>query len=146
MPEAETFAEAYEQAVYKTARASFTLQTEKTDTTLFDNRSYAVITAHNPRSEQLSKEENIKRHEALRSVLQHQKLSFEKSTGESPDGVWVEEGFVIFDINLETALQIGRDFGQHAILYGQGNRVALAWCESKETQWFYPKLLGDNLA
>lgn len=141
MPEAETFAEAYEQAIYRTARGSFTLSTEKTETVLFNGKSYAVITAHNPRSEQLSKEENDKRHEALKRVLQEQGFNFERSTGESPDGVWIEEGVVVFDIDLATALRIGRDFGQHAILYGQGNRVAMAWCESGRLEWYYPKHL-----
>jgi hypothetical protein len=142
MHEAQTFAQAYEQAVYKTPRVSFTLSTEKTDVILFDGRSFTVITAHNPRSKPLSKEENDKRHEALKAALQEQNFSFESSTGESPDGVWVEEGFVVFDLGLEPALRLGRDFGQHAILYGQGNRVAMAWCESEKLEWFYPKLLG----
>jgi Protein of unknown function (DUF3293) len=142
--EAKTLSPAYEQAIYKTPRVSFTLSEEKTDVILFDGRSYGVITAHNPHSEPLSQEENDRRHEALRKQLQEQAFSFDPSTGESPDGSWREEGFVIFDLELDTALKIGLEFGQHAILYGQGNRVALAWCESEKLDWFYPEVLQEG--
>jgi Protein of unknown function (DUF3293) len=146
MPEAQAFAEAYTLTHYKTPQASFTLSTEKTDVVLFAGRSYAIITAHNPRSEAFSKEENDKRHQMLKSYLQEKKYEVDSSLGQSPDGSWSEEGFVIFDIELASALDIGRTFEQHAILYGEGNRVALAWCESEKLDWLYPKLLSDNFS
>ncbi len=146
MPEAQAFAQAYTLTHYKTPQVSFTLSTETTDVILFTGRNFAIITAHNPRSEMFSQEENDKRHQVLQNHLQEKKYEVEPSTGESPDGSWREEGFVIFDIELATALDMGQRFEQHAILYGQGNRVALAWCESKKLDWFHPKLLSDNLA
>lgn len=146
MPEAQAFTEAYTLTHYKTPRASFTLSAKRTDVVLFDGKSYAIITAHNPKSEAFSKEENDKRHQALQYYLQEKKYHLDSSLGQSPDGSWSEEGFVIFDIELATAIDIGQTFEQHAILYGQGNRVALAWCESEKLDWFYPKLLGDNLS
>ncbi len=145
MPEALDFAEAYTLTHYKTPRVSFTLNREQTGVTLFNGRSFAIITAHNPRSEAFSKEENDKRHELLLAHIQQGNYSFDSSLGQSPDGTWQEEGVIIFDIELAAALQIGRDFEQHAILYGENNHVALAWCESESPKWFYPKLLGDNL-
>jgi hypothetical protein len=144
MPKAQDFAEAYTLTYYKTPRASFTLSREKTDVTLYNRRSFAIITAHNPRSEAFSKEENDKRHQALLSRVQEKNYDFDSSTGQSPDGSWQEEGVVIFDIELATALKIGRDFEQHAILYGQDNRVALAWCENEKLEWFYPTLLSEE--
>jgi Protein of unknown function (DUF3293) len=144
MSEARAVAPLYEQAIYKTLHLSFTLSTASTDTVIFRGHSYAVITAHNPRSEALSREENDARHQALKEKLQARNYRFDSSTGQSPDGSWREEGFVIFDISLQGALELGRDFEQHAILYGQGNRVALAWCESEALDWFYPKRLSDN--
>ncbi len=143
MPEAQAFAEAYELAIYKTRGVSFTLSIEKTNAVLFDGHSYAVITAHNPANEPLSKEDNEKRHQALEQLLQQHNLNFKPSVGQSPDGSWSEEGFVVFDIALEQALDIGRMFEQHAILYGQGNRVALAWCESKKLDWFYAAVKSE---
>jgi Protein of unknown function (DUF3293) len=73
-----------------------------------------------------------------KNVLQERGLEFSPSTGESPDGSWREEGFIIFEISLEDALGLGRNFGQHAIIYGRGNRLALAWCEDEKLDWFYP--------
>jgi Protein of unknown function (DUF3293) len=146
MPEAQDFAEAYTLTHYKTPQVSFTLSTEKMDVVLFAGRRYAIVTAHNPRSEAFSKEENDQRHQALQHYLQEKKYDLDPSLGQSPDGSWSEEGFVIFDIELASALDIGRTFEQHAILYGQGNRVGLAWCESEKIDWFYPKLLSDDLS
>jgi hypothetical protein len=144
MPEAQDFAQAYTLTHYKTPLASFTLSREKTNVALFDGRSFAIITAHNPRSEAFSKEENDKRHQQLLERVQQNNYRFDSSVGASPDGSWQEEGVVIFDIEVATALKIGRDFEQHAILSGQGNRVALAWCESEKLEWFYPKLLSES--
>jgi hypothetical protein len=146
MPEAQTFAEAYTLTHYKTPKVSFTLSQLSTGVTLFDGRSFAIITAHNPKSEAFLKEENDKRHQQLLERVQQNHYSFNSSLGQSPDGSWQEEGVVIFDIDLAAALQLGRDFEQYAILYGQSNRVALAWCESESLEWFYPKLLSDNLS
>jgi Protein of unknown function (DUF3293) len=139
--EAQPFAPAYSNAVYKTSGLTFTLTEEPNETVLFSNRSYAIITAHNPRSEKLSARENEKRHTALENVLQERGLEFSPSTGESPDSSWREEGFIIFEVSLEDALELGKNFGQHAIIYGRGNRVALAWCEGEKLDWFYPFII-----
>jgi hypothetical protein len=144
MPEAQAFAEAYTLTHYKTPRASFTLSRELTGVTLFDGRSFAIITAHNPRSEAFSKEENNKRHQQLLAHVNQKNYSYDKSLGQSPDGSWQEEGLVLFDIDLKTSLHLGRHFEQHAILYGENNKVALAWCESEKLEWFYPKLLSES--
>jgi Protein of unknown function (DUF3293) len=137
---AQEFSEAYALALYKTPTLTFTLSNHPTETILFNNKPYSIITAHNPYSQKLSKEENEQRHEQLEKILQERGLEHHFSTGESPDGSWREEGFIIFDISLEGALNIGRHFEQHAIVYGQGNRVALAWCEDGRLEWYYAKV------
>jgi Protein of unknown function (DUF3293) len=135
--EARAFSQAYALALYKTPTLTFTLTKEPTQTNLFSNKPYSIITAHNPYSQKLSKEENEQRHEQLKTILQERGLEHHPSTGQSPDGLWCEEGFIIFDISLEDALNIGRQFEQHAIIYGQDNRVALAWCEDGRLEWYY---------
>lgn len=139
--EAQAFSQAYALALYKTPTLTFTLTDNPTQTILFSNNPYSIITAHNPYSQKLSRKENERRHEQLENILQERGLEHSPSTGESPDGSWREEGFIIFDISLDDALDIGKGFEQHAIVYGQGNRVALAWCEDKRLEWFYPLLL-----
>jgi hypothetical protein len=138
---ARDFLVAYATAIYKTQTIAFSLTLEKNDTILFSARPFAIITAHNPHSQPLSKEENHKRHVKLQNLLQQKHFEIEESIGQSPDGTWQEEGFLIFDISLEEALELGQMFEQNAILYGQGNRVALAWCEGG-LEWFYPKVTG----
>lgn len=138
------FSEAYQSAIYKAAGMAFTLSEKPTGTVLFEGRKFAIITAHNPRSERLSSEENRQRHEELGRDLKVLGLEYTPSTGESPDGTWVEEGFAVFDVSLEQALELGRKYGQHAIIYGEGERVALAWCESENLEVFSPKKVNPQ--
>ncbi len=136
------FADAYTTAVYKAGGLAFTPSAEGTGDVLFSGRAFAVVTAHNPRSEKLSDEENERRHEKLEKVLRERNAVFGLSVGESPDGAWREEGVIVYDVALEEALELGRQFEQHAVLYGQGNHVALAWCDGG-LEWFYPGLISE---
>ena len=137
---ARALSTAYTKAVYKAGGLAFTLNAEETGTVLFSGRAFAIVTAHNPRSEKLADEENERRHKELERVLLERGATFGPSVGESPDGAWREEGVIVYDISLEGALELGRRFEQHAVLYGQGERVALAWCDGG-LEWFYPKLV-----
>ena len=139
---ARALSTAYTTAVYKAGGLAFTLDSEDTGTVLFSSRAFAIVTAHNPRSERLSDEANERRHEELEKVLLERNATFGPSVGESPDGEWREEGVILYDISLERALELGRRFGQHAVLYGQGERVALAWCDGG-LEWFYPRLTSE---
>lgn len=138
---AEAFATAYQTAIYNAAGVAFTLADKPTEVMLFGRRRFAIITAHNPKSERLSAEENQRRHGELGHDLSKLGPEYGPSTGESPDRSWVEEGFVVFDIGLEAALELGRKFGQHAILWGEGERVYLAWCETGQAEEFQIKKL-----
>lgn len=137
---APDFLPAYATAIYKTAQVTFTLTPNVNDTILFEGKPFAIITAHNPRSQALTTKENQQRHQKLKNVLQKMQLDIAPSKGQAPNGGWQEEGFLILGISLTEALAIGRQFEQHAILYGQKNRVALAWCEEARLEWFYPKI------
>ena len=135
----ETFAQAYRATVYKAAGVAFVLSEKPTGTVLFEGRRFAIITAHNPRSERLSSEENARRHAELERDLKALGLEYAPSTGESPDGSWLEEGFSVFGVSLEQALELGRKYGQHAIVWGEGGRVALGWCETNRQEGFYAR-------
>lgn len=134
---AENFASVYKAAIYKTLGLAFCLSDEATDLVLFDGRRFAIVTAYNPSSEQLSAEENQQRHQALERDLKS--FSYVAASGESPDGTWVEAGFAVLDIDLEAALPLGKKYGQNAILWGEGGRVYLAWCESGKLEKLYAK-------
>lgn len=122
---------------------AFTLSEKPTGITLFEGRKFAIITAHNPRSERLSSKENAQRHAELGRDLKTLGLEHTPSTGESPDGTWVEEGFAVFDVGLEQALELGRKYGQYAILWGEGEKVALAWCETARLEAFAAQMLRE---
>ena len=142
---ARAFADAYTTAVYKAGGLAFMLDAKKTGAVLFSSRAFAIVTAHNPSSEKLSDEENERRHKELQEVLLKRSATFGPSVGESPDGAWREEGVIVYDVALEEALELGKRFEQHAVLYGQGERVALAWCDGG-LEWFYPKLIGESFS
>lgn len=135
---AGALSQVYRTAVYEAGGVAFTLSEKPTALTLFEGRPFAIITAHNPGSRRLSDEENARRHRELERLLRGRGYDLAPSVNRSPEGDWVEEGLAVLGIGLEEALDIGRRFGQNAIVYGQGERVALAWCEGG-LEWFYPE-------
>jgi hypothetical protein len=130
--------EAYLSAVYRVPGCAFTLRETPSGLTLYRGRAFAVITAYNPRSERLSDAENRARHQALEATVEARGLEHAPSCSTSPKGAWREDGVVVFDLSLGEALELGRQFEQHAVLYGQGGQVTLAWCEGGELERFYP--------
>ena len=100
------------------------------------------MTAYNPQSGPLSDKENRQRNERLEQHLLSKNYEYGPSLGKSLDGSWEEAGFSVFDLSLDDALALGSQFGQHAIVYAKGERVALAWCEDGRLEWFYPSILS----
>lgn len=132
----------YRSAVYEAGGMAFTLAEAPAGLVLFGGRPFAVVTAHNPGSQPLPAEENARRHRELEQVLREGGYELAPGVGRSPDGKWREEGFTVFGIGLEEALAVGRRFGQNAIVYGEGERVALAWCRGGGLERFYPQEVG----
>ena len=130
---------AYIQTVYNTAAHRFRLSEQNLGLELFAGRRISVLTAANPFSKELSASENQARN--LEMQLEIEKLGFEHgwSYGEQSDQTWREDGFVIFDAPLEVALDLGRKYEQNAILHGFDSRVALAWCDNEELEWFFAR-------
>lgn len=139
----EVYAEVYTDAVYRAAGVAFTLSPERTGERLFGGRPFVLVTAYNPRSVALGDEENRRRNAALEGELRARGLEVAPSSGASPDGSWEEPGFVVFEVSLSGALDLGRRFEQHAVVWGEGERVALAWCEDGRLETFYPRALEE---
>lgn len=132
----------YQAAIYEAGGVAFTLSDKPAGVSIFEGRPFAILTAHNPGSQPLSPEENARRHRELERALRERGYDLAPSVNRSPEGDWVEEGFAVLGIGLEEALAVGRRFGQNAIVYGQGERVALAWCGGG-LEWFYPARPGE---
>ena len=131
-------------ARYQVDGLMFKLEPEPTKMQLFSGRSFALITAHNPQSRVLAEAEKALRHETLVSVVENLGLESRRAVGKSPDSSWQEEGLVIFGLDLKVALELGHQFEQNAILYGEASKVGLAWCDSGEVEWFYPQVLSES--
>jgi hypothetical protein len=91
---------------------------------------WAYVTAFNPGSVPLSDAENDARQRELEQAVRqlgHRTLPGE---GIGDDGIWPPEPSVlVLGIELEKAIQLGRRFGQRAIVYGQlGGVAALEIC------------------
>ena len=140
--------EVYGDAVYYASNnandLAFTLSKQETGADLFGGRAFTLVTAHNPQSQPLSAEENWERNRRLEQHLLSKNYEYGFSLGKSLDGSWEEAGFSVFDLSLDDALALGSQFGQHAIVYAKGERVALAWCEDGKLEWFYPKLFSES--
>jgi Protein of unknown function (DUF3293) len=134
---------AYVETVYNTAAHRFTLSSEDMELELFTGRRFSVLTAANPFSKQLSDAENAARNLDMKLEIEELGFEFDWSYGEQSDHSWREDGFVVFDAPLEVTLELGRKFEQNAILYGVDSRVALAWCDNEELEWFFARLELD---
>ncbi|MGH2750530.1 MAG: DUF3293 domain-containing protein [Actinomycetota bacterium] len=74
-----------------------------------------LLTAFNPRGEELSLEENERRLAQLAAYLRAELLAAVCSLGASDDESWMEPGFALLDVSEAHATAIGRRFEQAAI-------------------------------
>lgn len=93
------------------------------------SQSWAFITAWNPRSSQLSIDENDQRQHQLKKMLgEHNFITF-AGHGVGDSGNWPpEESFLALGIDQETAIRIGRMFEQNAIVFGERGKAILFEC------------------
>lgn len=87
----------------------------------------AFLTAANPGSRLLQKDENLTRHEHLMSSVDG--FPTTKGRGEDPQGHWPDEAsLLVGGISLSDARELARRFGQNALLYaGPDARPGLVW-------------------
>lgn len=94
-------------------------------------RTWAYVTAYNPGSIALDEDENIRRQTALEGVLGSAGLRFFPGEGVGDDGRWPpERSVLVLGVTREQALELGRRFGQRAVVYGEsGGPAELLACE-----------------
>jgi Protein of unknown function (DUF3293) len=81
-------------------------------------RSFAVVTAYNPRSMLLPRKVNEQRHLVMRDLLVLGVYRVEACVGyeEDPEGTWREPSWLVHGIDRDEAIAFGRVFRQNAIL------------------------------
>jgi hypothetical protein len=82
-------------------------------------RDWAYVSACNPASQPLSREENERRHQELVKMVRSLGKPFFPGEGIPDDGRWqIEASLLILDIAEDHATRLGCDFGQNAIVVG----------------------------
>lgn len=125
----EALWEAYRRTEYRIgAPYNLTLKVDEAAVGL-SSKPWAYLTAWNPRSQLLPRLENQQRQFELESLLCDEQVSTFPGVARDPLGEWPdEEGVFVAGLSRDRALQLGREFGQNAILVGMGNgTVELVW-------------------
>lgn len=93
--------------------------------------AWAWITAANPGAQQVSEKVNAARFRELLMLVSQHKFQYLAADAVPDSPGWpIEPGLFIFGITLQYALEIGRKFGQIAILAGGKNRpLQLHYCD-----------------
>ncbi len=126
------YSEIYLRNIYEIELSPYTTYsfslTDFIDTLFFD-RTFAIITAQNPHNQQLRPEENSMLNQKLYSelcsgyVLLNARGCLEEHC---------EDGYLVYDITLEDAVDIGRKYRQYAIFYNSGDKLNYILCEDKK--------------
>jgi hypothetical protein len=86
---------------------------------------WAFITAWNPGSQPLSKQENARRHTDLRAAVRDAGLEALDGEGVGEDPSWPpEQSLLILNISRGKAISLGRRFGQLAIVVGRRGQAS----------------------
>lgn len=92
--------------------------------------NWAIITAYNPYSKECLPEENKRNNLQLKAKLLELELTVLEADGVPADSNWeVEQSYFVYNISLDVAKTIGKQFEQNAIVYGKkGEKASLVWC------------------
>lgn len=90
---------------------------------------WAFITAYNPLSEALSVAENASRNGQLQALLEAEGFVFQHGQGVPATNDWLpEDSFFIRNIALVRARELGKLFGQNALVFGEVDHLPqLLW-------------------
>ncbi|MCT7940761.1 MULTISPECIES: DUF3293 domain-containing protein [Shewanella] len=94
---------------------------------LSNDFSFAIVTAHNPLGSVLTPSQNRLRDRALQSKILEYRSPYRCLIGAAPDLSHMEKSWAIF-IDKDQALELGREFGQHAIYYVNQGLLSLIAC------------------
>lgn len=89
-------------------------------------KPFAIITAWNPMNKQLLAEENSMLNKQLEDELKVLKYDYEFTIGGLDNHV--EESFVIYDIDREKALLLGKKYKQYSIFYNDTKKLEYIEC------------------
>ena len=82
-----------------------------------------LLTAYNPRGDDLPLAENKRRLAELDAYLRNELVAAVRSIGASEDRSWMEPGFALLDVDESGALAIARRFEQAAIYAWSAERL-----------------------
>jgi hypothetical protein len=87
-------------------------------------RSFAILTAYNPRSMLLPRKVNEHRHSVMRDMLILGCFRVESCVGyeEDPEGTWREPSWLVHDVDRDEAISFGRVFRQNTIIFCRNAR------------------------
>jgi len=90
-------------------------------------RSFAILTAYNPRSMLLPRKVNEHRHAVMRDMLILGCFRVESCVGyeEDPEGTWREPSWLVHDVDRDEAISFGRVFRQNTIIFCRNARPEL---------------------
>ena len=104
-------------------KVMYTLRIDELSPELYESDkallTWAFITAWNPLPEILSKSENDERNKQLEKEIGERSLKYKKGLGKADDGSWSEESYFIENISIVEALELGKLYGQKAIVMGE---------------------------
>jgi len=87
-----------------------------------------MLTAYNPQGQRRSDEENLDRQMQLLDRIETARLNYFVGRGESSDHAWVEDSYLIFDLDRDTAMKWALAFDQAAWLFVPADGCAeLVW-------------------
>jgi len=87
-------------------------------------KTFAVLTAYNPRSMLLPRKVNESRHQVMRDLLILGVYRVESCVGyeEDPEGTWREPSWLVHGMDREESIAFGRVFRQNAVLVCHAGR------------------------
>ena len=87
-------------------------------------RTFAILTAYNPRSMLLPRRVNEQRHHVLRDLLILGCYRVEPCVGSEaePEGVWREPAWLVHAMDREESIAFGRVFRQNTVIFAHGGR------------------------
>ena len=92
------------------------------------DRRLAIVTAYNPGHERPGAAANRAANEQLRAEIERRGWVWYPALGYSPERDHAEPSFAILDVGEDDAVEIGRQFGQTAVLVWDGRRARVVWC------------------
>ncbi|WP_394131576.1 DUF3293 domain-containing protein [Shewanella maritima] len=100
---------------------------------LSNHFSFAIITAHNPQGDKLTSCQNRLLDKQLLRTIMQLKRPYRALVGAAPDLSHMEKSWAVF-IEKEQALDLGRQFKQHAIYYVDRGKLFLIGCAQPDAQ------------